>query len=579
MPPGPRSGRLRWAPFAVAAVLTTAMLGWQGVHLYDTYRQASHKESGTCVTKLAEAVYFTGRHQVDLVADLEHQLVVFGSAFGPTSLDSWRTEYAQSAQELETNLDEALTTTQGEVRSAIERVESAYTAVDRNVDHVFALIEAGAIDRAEGLMTSGEHATARTNLRLELGGLVSALDDHIARQVTLERTDELVSVSGAVVLFVAAIGAWAVFLRRIRRTEVDLAAEADRRRAAQRDLEQTQRIEALSLMAGGVAHDFENLTAVIWGSAASARANLADRERLESALARIELAAEEANDLVNSLLTFARRTPPVRTRFDLGDFVKASAALVRAVLPSGVALHVDAANDVWVEGDDTQLRQALLNIAVNGGDAMAEGGTLTLTVSTDGDGDALLSVSDTGVGMTPEVRAHIFDPFFTTREGGGGTGLGLPIAQAIVERHGGTISVESVPGIGSTFTLALPRVAAPARIERPAATILLVAVDGYATDLVAGELRRSGDAVLTAHTAADAADIWMARAVDVLVVDQSLAGVLFRPDRPSIPSVLLAGPQSDALPGVIKLQEPYTLADLRRSVDSALRLDAAGLRP
>lgn len=576
----PEGRRARWLPFTVAALLTAAMLGWQGVHLYGTFLQASHKESGTCVTKLAEAVYFTGHRQMDLVTDLGHEMVLFGNALNTTSLDSWQTEYARSAAELEANLEEALTSTRGEVRQAIEQVQTAYRSVDRDVDEAFGIASIGTIEQAAGFMTAERHAAVRTDLRLALGELVTALDRHIAQQVSRERSDELVSVAGAVALFVAAIGAWIVFARRIRSTELDLAAEADRRKIAQRDLERAQRMEALSVMAGGVAHDFENLTSVIWGSAASARAHLDERDHLEAALARIELAAEDAGDLVNGLLSFARRRPPVRVAFELGSFVRASEPLVRAALPGDVQLQIHIAGDVWVDGDEQQLRQALLNLVVNGGEAMGGSGILTITVDRTGSGDALLTVSDTGTGMTADVREHVFDPFFTTREDGRGTGLGLPIVRSIVADHGGTVAVDSKPGRGSTFAITLPGTSPPAEMDlhTPGGTVLLVAPQGYAGELVAEGLRRHGDTVLSATTVEEAADHWSSLPVDVLVIDHRVGDVLGRSGRPQVPTVLTVDPGTPIPAGVFAVVEPYTLDDLHRAIDQALGFQPAGDR-
>jgi CheY-like chemotaxis protein len=279
-------------------------------------------------------------------------------------------------------------------------------------------------------------------------------------------------------------------------------------------------------------------------------------------------------------MSFARRRPPVRAALELGSFVRASEPLVRAALPGDVLLQIHIAGDVWVDGDEQQLRQALLNLVVNGGEAMGGSGILTITVDRTGSGDPLLTVSDTGTGMTPDVREHIFDPFFTTREDGRGTGLGLPIVRSIVADHGGTVLVDSKPGRGSTFAITLPGTSPPAETNpyTTAGTVLLVAPQGYAGELIAEGLRRHGDTVLSATTAEEAADHWSSIPVDVLVIDHRVGEVLGRSGRTQIPTVLTVDEETPVPAGVVALVEPYTLEDLQRAIDQALGFRPAGGR-
>jgi len=243
--------------------------------------------------------------------------------------------------------------------------------------------------------------------------------------------------------------------------------------ALREELHQSQKMEAVGQVAGGAAHDFNNLLTVILGNAELARLTLPEDSSARGLLDQITQAAKQASALTRSLLTFSRRLPAAKTRIDLRTSVRETADMLRRVLPASIELEVegDTGEPLHVQADPTRIQQVLMNLALNARDAMPDGGTLRIAAAAEPSADAperaVLSVTDTGVGMTPEVLRRIFEPFFTTKPRGQGTGLGLSIVHGIVADHGGRIEAVSTPGEGSIFTVALPIARAAAGGEQP----------------------------------------------------------------------------------------------------------------
>ena len=254
-------------------------------------------------------------------------------------------------------------------------------------------------------------------------------------------------------------------------TELRKAEEA--LRASEEQLRQTMKFEAIGRLAGGVAHDFNNILTVILGASDFLLERLegGDLKRVEE----IGEAAERAASLTRQLLAFGRRQPLQPILLDLNEVVSGTATLLRRMLGADVELAtlLDPAL-APVVADPSQLEQVLMNFAVNARDAMPHGGRLTMETR-----NALLeepyptpwivvpsgryirlAVTDTGLGMDEETRFHCFDPFFTTKEAGKGTGLGLSTAYGIVKQSGGYIWVDSEPGQGASFKVYLPQVEA-----------------------------------------------------------------------------------------------------------------------
>jgi signal transduction histidine kinase len=240
------------------------------------------------------------------------------------------------------------------------------------------------------------------------------------------------------------------------------------RRALQALVAERQRLDSIGELAGGLAHDLNNLHMVIDHSLVFLEdAPLTDTQRADIETARSALTSASA--LTRRMLALAKRAPIARHTLDLRSAVDNVTALVSRTLPPTIELAVKAASSpVWVVGDQGLLEQLLLNLLINARDAMPQGGRLLVSVSVVREGDehaALLEVHDSGIGMSAEVRARVFDPFFTTK-GDDGTGLGLAVGYGIVAQHGGRIHCYSEPEVGTSFRVHLPLVDATPRASR-----------------------------------------------------------------------------------------------------------------
>jgi two-component system, cell cycle sensor histidine kinase and response regulator CckA len=260
-------------------------------------------------------------------------------------------------------------------------------------------------------------------------------------------------------------------------------AEAQQRASDERLL-QAQRIETVGRLAGGIAHDFNNLLTVINGTAELALSLHRPAQALETDLQQIRGAGERAAALTRQLLAYSRKQIMVADVIDPGALIHDLSGIIFRLMGAHLEVVIDAhpeAGHVLV--DAGQLEQVLLNLAVNSRDAMPDGGTLTMATrhvhytSDDADRPAelrpgswvLITVRDTGVGMDEATRSRVFEPFFTTKGPDRGTGLGLAVVHGIVMQSGGAIWVDSAPGAGTTVSVCLPRVAAPATV--PAETV------------------------------------------------------------------------------------------------------------
>jgi signal transduction histidine kinase len=270
---------------------------------------------------------------------------------------------------------------------------------------------------------------------------------------------------------------------RWRLTAQRLKREMDRRTRTEAELYQAQRMEALGQLTGGVAHDFNNLLTVLQGCLEL----LSGRQREERLQARVDMALgtlERGRKLTGQLLAFARRQPLKVARVDINALLRRMTELLSQTVGSNIRAVIDLAPDLWpVDTDAAQLELAVINLAINARDAMPEGGVLRVrTFNTelspqpfDGGlrkgGDFVgLELSDTGTGMPPEILARAFEPFFTSKEPGKGTGLGLSMVYGFARQSGGSASIRSEVGRGTTVTLLLPRAAQSVSSEEDRAT-------------------------------------------------------------------------------------------------------------
>jgi PAS domain S-box-containing protein len=237
-----------------------------------------------------------------------------------------------------------------------------------------------------------------------------------------------------------------------------------RQRALEEEMRRKEKLDSIGVLAGGIAHDFNNILMVMLGNLNIARRRAAGNRQVAELLAEAETAVFRARDLTNQLLTFSRGGAPVKSRIDLRTVVDDAARF--ALSGTGRECRRTFAPDTWhVEADPTQIGQVVQNLVLNAHQATAGPEPVEVSVrnlslaeaaelSLEGERHVCIVVTDRGAGMGPEVLARIFDPYFSTRSGG--TGLGLPTALSIIERHGGRLTVESRPGEGSRFLVVLP---------------------------------------------------------------------------------------------------------------------------
>jgi len=370
-------------------------------------------------------------------------------------------------------------------------------------------------------------------------------------------------------------------------------------RESQAQLRQSQKLEAIGTLAGGIAHDFNNLITVITGYTQLAFMRTAQGTPEAADLRQVVDASDRAATLTHQLLAFSRKQVLQPTVLDLGAVVDGIAPMLQRIIGEHIELRIESAGPLArVRADRGQLEQVLLNLAVNARDAMTgRGGKLTIatrTVVTSDRASAVeLSVSDTGAGMTDDVRERAFEPFFTTKEPGKGTGLGLSTVYGIVNQSGGTIRVDSAPGRGTSFTIALPasemvgggeaQTPDEGELPRGTETVLIVEDAEDVRILARRTLQERGYTVLVARDAQEAIEIAGARRVDLLLTDivmprtsgpQLVAKYASMSDRPLV--VYMSGYADDALsqyeldPAVVFVRKPFTPSTLARVIRSAL---------
>jgi len=287
----------------------------------------------------------------------------------------------------------------------------------------------------------------------------------------------------------------------------------DRKRLEDQIL-QSQKMESLGRLAGGIAHDFNNLLMVISGYSDLLLNNLRSPETLERGLNEIRRAGERGAELTQQLLAFSRKQKTQPRPMDLNSLIRESRGMLERVIGEDVELDIRLDTSAWpIKADRGQIHQVLLNLVVNGRQAMPDGGVLTIETSNASYGEppaehVHLRVRDTGVGMDEETRRHVFEPFFTTKGAGKGTGLGLATVFGIVTQAGGQIVASSEPGRGSTFDVYLPRMVGAAPVEagldgekparQDAGTLLVVEDQEEVRGLACTILRDRGFEVLEA---------------------------------------------------------------------------------
>jgi nitrogen-specific signal transduction histidine kinase/CheY-like chemotaxis protein len=359
----------------------------------------------------------------------------------------------------------------------------------------------------------------------------------------------------------------------------------------QRQLAESQKLDALGQLTGGVAHDFNNLLMVISGSLNMLKKFSGDDPKAARAVQAIETASHRGAALTRQLLTFARRQSVNPQTVDLRDSIFSVREVLNTGLGSAIELDVAVDDEIWpITVDMAELETALVNLVINARDAMPRGGMVGVRAKNlfidDGDrkGDYVaITVSDTGVGIPPDILAKVFDPFFTTKPVGKGTGLGLSQVHGFAHQAGGTVTVESELGKGTSFTICLPRgIALPEQkrlnaVSVGSGTVLLVEDNPEVATASTGLLEQLGYSVRWASDA-EAALMEIERdGIDLVISDIVMPGNmdglglarLLQSKHPDMP-ILLASGYSEAA-GNAKgefpiLRKPYQIHELNEAL-------------
>jgi two-component system cell cycle sensor histidine kinase/response regulator CckA len=400
-----------------------------------------------------------------------------------------------------------------------------------------------------------------------------------------------------------------------RQAEAGRVRAEDALRHSEEQLRQAQKMEAIGRLAGGVAHDFNNVLCVILSYGQLILADLRANDPLRADIEQIGKAAERAAGLTRQLLLFSRQQVVEPKVMDLRDVLTGMDHMLRRMLGEDVALSLVSGDSPGrVKADRSHIEQVILNLVVNARDAMPTGGQLSIeTANVVLDDDyiqthrpartgphVLLAVSDTGTGMSREVQARIFEPFFTTKETGKGTGLGLSTVFGIVQQSGGSIWVYSEPGRGTVFKVYLPRVEDELDVATPEITpatlrgretILLVEDEEQVRAVAENVLRRQGYRVLSAQSPGEALLLSENEAtrIDLLLTDVVMP-IMSGPDlakrlaltRTRMKVLCMSGYTDDSIvrhgvldTGIAYLQKPFTPASLLRKVRLVLEGDAS----
>jgi PAS domain S-box-containing protein len=384
---------------------------------------------------------------------------------------------------------------------------------------------------------------------------------------------------------------------------------AEEQRRLREQLTEAQRLESVGRLAGGVAHDFNNMLGVILGRTEVALKGLSPSDPSHAHLLEIRDAAQRSADLTRQLLLYARRQTVALHVIEPNEIIEASVRMLELMLGARATLRWEPGHDIWpVRLDPSQLDQILANLCANARDAVTDGGHVTIrtenvtledpTLATRtglAPGNyARIEVADDGAGIDQGVLPHVFEPFFTTKSSGLASGLGLATVYAIARQSGGAVLVESTAGKGSVFKVFLPRYVGEAEPEpkpakgEPAAqgseTVLLVEDEPAMLSLVTVMLERMGYTVVTAGSAAEALRIAERRTIDVLVTDLVMPGMNGRDlaerlltIRPDLPRIFMSGYPDGTISarypvetGAYFLAKPFTLNDLATTVRKAL---------
>ncbi|MGC2694992.1 MAG: response regulator [Candidatus Angelobacter sp.] len=388
------------------------------------------------------------------------------------------------------------------------------------------------------------------------------------------------------------------------------AQDVTEQRIMEQQFQQAQKMEAIGRLAGGVAHDFNNLLMIIRGCAELLKYHKTEPEKIGAYITQIDDATAIAASVVQQLMAFSRKQVPERSALDCNAVLRDLRKMLPRLLGEDIKIVFTPGQTLGrISADRSQIEQIILNLAVNARDAMPEGGELLIAttnvyvhtpqierpgIELAPGSYVLLSVADSGTGISPDIQSHIFEPFFTTKERGKGTGLGLATVYGIVKESQGHILVESALGKGTTFNIYFPVMAISKEPSPPALsvpvvpggseTILLVEDEAALREITGEYLQSRGYRVLTASNGLQALEICRTHEepIDILLTDIVMPGIpgpeLVKSAldmRPSLRVIYVSGYVDRGIETVameqnaVILKKPYSLADLGRQIRSA----------
>jgi len=375
-----------------------------------------------------------------------------------------------------------------------------------------------------------------------------------------------------------------------------LIRDITERRRSEQDLLQAQKMEGIGVLAGGIAHDFNNLLTGIMGGVSIVKESMSPEAPEYQMLEIAERSSERAAELISQLLAYAGKGKFVISRFGFSALISEMLPLISASIPKTVELKLLLTPGLpWIEADASQIRQIVMNLIINGAEAIGpEGGTVQVSTGASDSGlDVFMEVKDTGSGMSEATQAKMFDPFFSTKFTG--RGLGLAAVSGIVRGHKGKMQVDSVPGKGTTFRVSVPAVKAevagrvdppPSRIVRGTGTILVVDDEPELRKLAGAILESSGYSVLFARNGREAVEIFRQNTpgIAAVLLDMTMpvmggneAFGLIRELQPGVPIIVSSGyaevsAREELGSGKIAgfIQKPYTLTKLVQCIQAAM---------